>query len=535
MPKIRFLILAAILGSFATAGVHGEEPFVAYLVLLKPGPAADAGLEDAPLPLVTSQYIRRSTWLPRAATRRFRLSAKKQRHATRLQRLMDGLRQDRRRYRDFNSLWLANGMRIVCTASAARSLAREPEVAAVVQEPFLSVTLPETAARTASSAGSWQLDACGVRTLRDSMGLTGKGVVVGVLDTGVVAQGPLEGQIAAYRDFTSNPSASPSDPIGHGSEVASVLVGKESGEQSGVAPGCRLVVARVIEELELPADDSGRRKVVGAFAGRILEAMQWMLDPDGSAVANETPRIINNSWGFGNGSYVSQDYFRSAILAWNNAGTLAVFSSGNITGMSAPFTFFPASYQEVLAVGAVNTDRSLSPFSATGDPKLDLIKPDLVAPGSSVLAWSAQGGYELCDGTSFAAPVVSGTAALLLEAWPELSRQELWDLLTSAAADLGEPGRDRQFGAGLLNGEDAGRRLMQLAVSKLTEASTPEAFLEGLERVLSRQELPFAAQAAAEATSQYVAKLSAQDRAALPRLPGDKFPTAKRYLLGNLH
>lgn len=438
-------------------------------------------------------------------------------------------------HRGVRLLWLVGGVQVRCTPELAEELRARPDVEKVELDPFLSVALPRpTAPRVSTSAGAWQLNMIRATGVREELGLTGKGVTVGLLDTGIVDAGPLAGRIAAYRDFTSRPAPTPTDPLGHGTAVASVLAGARTSEGCGVAPGCKLVVARVLEELELTGTAVANRKVVGAFAGQIVQAMQWMLDPDGDPSTDDAPRIVNNSWGFSNPELLSADYFRPAVDAWTQAGILPVFSAGNTVDEATKHTFFPASYEQVLAVGSVGLDRSWSPFSAVGRSAEGRAKPDMVAPGASVLAWNASG-YASFDGTSFAAPQVAAVAALLLEAWPELTRQELFELLTSTAVDLGEPGPDRLHGAGLLQAESASAALMVKAEAKLVSSPSLEAFLASLEALLGRVgEQPFAERLAARAAERFAAALPPKEREQLASLPRAAFPAAKPYLLAQL-
>ncbi len=529
-----YLVLPALLlllVSCASQETMAADGFQTYLVRLKPGVSGPrinlndllgSGSGDMPV----------RTFRIDASHERISFIKSLRRARTGLNRLatqLDGLKS---RHRGYKKLWLVGGMRVTCTEDLARQIQDRDDVAEVIADPFLAIDVPAPKKRrTVLSAGSWQLRTTQVDQVRSQDGLTGRGVRVGIIDSGIVNEGPLKGRIAAYRDFTSNPSQLPTDPHGHGTAVASILAGAPETDGSGAAPGCQLVVARVLEEMRLPGSETNRRKVVGAFASRIVEAMQWMLDPDENPETDDAPRVVNNSWGFSDTSLLPPDYFKPATAAWSRAGILAVFSSGNTNSRTSKHTFFPASYPSVLAVGSVGIDKSISSFSAVGRPGSSLQKPDLVAPGQSVIGWKMWTGYQALDGTSFASPQVAATAALLLEAWPDLERRDLIELLTESAADLGTLGADRVYGHGLLQSRSAVNRLAARLEESLAGSSDIQGFLAGLEPLLSRQELPFAEKLASRVTAQFAQGLSHAQVDEVARVRGSP---AKSYLLAHL-
>lgn len=160
--------------------------------------------------------------------------------------------------------------------------------------------------------------------------------------------------------------------------------------------------------------------------------------------------IINLSLGGPAGSTVLQD----AVQAASNAGALVIASAGN-EGSSIPN--YPASYPEVVSVSAIAPDGTLATYSSFGSTV------DIAAPGGELvlgsdygvqsLVWDFQNalpGYVSWNGTSMAAPHVSGVAALVLSADPGLSASQLRARLVDHAIDLGPTGPDDSFGAGLV-------------------------------------------------------------------------------------
>lgn len=136
-------------------------------------------------------------------------------------------------------------------------------------------------------------------------------------------------------------------------------------------------------------------------------------------------------------------------------GAIPVAAAGN-SGASGNAPMRPAVDPHVISVGAIDEKSDLAPFSTRN------AGVDIVAPGASVLAPFVRqiaGGvdrtWEKLNGTSFAAPMVSATAAWLKQARPELGSQQVASLLTSSATDLGEPGRDAKYGEGLLSIESS--------------------------------------------------------------------------------
>ena len=120
------------------------------------------------------------------------------------------------------------------------------------------------------------------------------------------------------------------------------------------------------------------QKRLQTFASRVLEAMQWMLDPDGNPKTEDYPHIINNSWGFPVSAPLSQSFFDRALARWRELGIIPVFAAGN-EGDQGPNTIsYPANSFQVLTIGATRRDQR-APFSSMGSNLLR--KPDFMAPG----------------------------------------------------------------------------------------------------------------------------------------------------------
>ncbi len=167
------------------------------------------------------------------------------------------------------------------------------------------------------------------------------------------------------------------------------------------------------------------------------------------------PDVINNSWG----SNVSgDDRYRLDLKALRTAGILPVFAAGN-DGPGAGTVDSPGSYPEALAVGAVDADKIVASFSGRGPSPWGEIKPELVAPGTNVHSAFPGGAYAEGTGTSMAAPHVAGLAALLLQASPDLTPDQIEQLLMATAEPLGASAPNNATGRGLVNAYAAGLRV----------------------------------------------------------------------------
>ncbi|MFE4752346.1 S8 family serine peptidase [Streptomyces mirabilis] len=251
-------------------------------------------------------------------------------------------------------------------------------------------------------------------------GNTGQGVDVAVLDTGVDAGHPdLADRIAGRQSFV--PDENTDDHVGHGTHVASIIAGSgaaSDGREKGVAPGARLDIGKVL-------DDTGSGQTSWVLAG-----MEW-------AAVDQHAKVINMSLGDGQASDGSDPLSQAVDRLSAETGALFVVAAGNA---GAPGTIgAPGAASDALTVGAVDSDDSLAEFSSQG-PRVDgALKPEITAPGVDILAANSQfdgnggGAYQTMSGTSMATPHVTGAAALMAAAHPDLTGSQLKDLLTSSS------------------------------------------------------------------------------------------------------
>lgn len=299
-------------------------------------------------------------------------------------------------------------------------------------------------------------------------GATGLGVLAGVIDSGV-ATGNAEfaGRIsAASADVAA--SRGLEDEDGHGTAVASVLLGARNGQGThGVAFDATLLVLR--------ADSPGSCATPGAdgesgctFPDR---AIARGLD---LAVAQKA-RVVNISLGGGG----PDSTLRAAVDRATAAGVVIVISAGNDSAADpdvlARIASDPVARGMVIVVGATDSGGTIAGFSNRAGVDADHY---IAALGVGVRAIDNSGAAYLWDGTSLAAPHVAGAVALLAQAFPNLTGAQLVELLLQSATDAGAPGTDPIYGRGLLNIGNAfapqgGMRLAgSLAPVSLTAVST---------------------------------------------------------------
>nr|WP_238345410.1 S8 family serine peptidase [Actinopolymorpha cephalotaxi] len=275
-------------------------------------------------------------------------------------------------------------------------------------------------------------------------GYTGKGVKVAVLDTGIDTTHPdLAGRVSAAHNFTDDPDTN--DGFGHGTHVASIVGGSgaaSDGARKGVAYGADLLNGKVL-------NSEGNGALSWVIAG-----MEW-------AAGDEHADIVNMSLGSDPTEFGSSLVTAAVDRLSNEDGTLFVVAAGN-RGCDG-CVLSPGDAPSALTVGAVDRQDRLADFSSRGPGPVNLaLKPDITAPGVGIWAARAKDGklggsgpYLQLSGTSMASPHVAGAAALLSQARPDMTWQELKAALMSTAVPT--PGlREYEQGAGRV---DVGRVL----------------------------------------------------------------------------
>lgn len=304
-------------------------------------------------------------------------------------------------------------------------------------------------------------------------GVTGKGVGVAIIDSGISGELPdFQNPDGSSRvtNVISNPGAtSAGDPVGHGTHVAGIVGGNSSfrtdglaGKYTGIAPEADLIAIKT-------SDDVGESTVLD-----VINALQFVVDHKDElnikvvnlSVSSDTP-----------GSYWTDPLNAAVEFAWH-AGIVVVSAAGNRGDAADAVQYAPGNDPYVISVGAtdevgtvVTSDDTLASFSSRGVTLDGFNKPDVVAPGAKIVAPLAadslfsqiapatsifEGGqYIRIGGTSMASPVVAGAAALVLQARPDLNPDQVKALLTRNVSPTAGAGGELNIPAALAAQVDA--------------------------------------------------------------------------------
>lgn len=376
-------------------------------------------------------------------------------------------------FKNVEKLWAANAVTVKATAEEAKAISRLPNVAEVrptQTRVWIDRDIEKHEVRADTTTPQWSVAKVKAPEAWEAYKIDGTGILVGVIDTGVYAQHPaLAGKVLGFKDFTKAQKPEAYDDQGHGTHCAGSILG---GNGVGVAPGARMIAAKVFD-----AHGSGED-------ADLLLAMQWMLDPDGDPATNDAPRIVSNSWG---SDVVTDKVFWEIVQHWVDAGILPVFAAGN-NGPSGKVGT-PGNFPHSWAVAATTKTDTIAYFSSVGPTTWDgvtFVKPDIAAPGHGVISCSTSGGLVSNSGTSMACPHVSGLAALMLQAKPDLKIDEIRTIAESTAVDLGTAGKDIKFGAGRFDahaciGKVLGQTSLESALAAYPAALEAERALIGVQ------------------------------------------------------
>ncbi|MFV8828034.1 S8 family peptidase [Alkalihalobacterium sp. APHAB7] len=253
---------------------------------------------------------------------------------------------------------------------------------------------------------------------------------IAVLDTGVdpnhqdLKEKVLEGFNAF--DGTSNSN----DQHGHGTHVAGIAAALTNNVTgiAGVAWQNNILPVKVLNE-------NGE-----GSSFEVARGIRWAVD--------NGAQVINMSLGDYHNSYILHD----AIKYAHQNDVVLIAASGN-DNTNEPM--YPADYAEVLTVAATDDKRERAFFSNYGN------HIDVAAPGEHIPSLFPNNNYVIMSGTSMAAPHVAGLAGLIRSINPELSNEDVYDLITATAIDLGERGHDPFYGSGEINVGDALKQLIE--------------------------------------------------------------------------
>ncbi|WP_026887057.1 S8 family peptidase [Clostridium beijerinckii] len=304
----------------------------------------------------------------------------------------------------------ANVLSASVPTTAIKDLKDDPNILAVE---------PDVIVKANSQTVDWGVNKIQAPTAWASS-YTGKGVKIGVVDTGIANHEDL--LVSGGTAFTSY-TTSYLDDNGHGTHVAGIIGAKNNGYGAvGVANEASLYAVKV-----LGSDGSG-------YLSDIIAGIDW-------CITNKMD-IINLSLGSSMPSTALQQEVDKAY----NQGIVVVAAAGN-DGASDGTTDtvdYPAKYSSVIAVAAIDSNNKRPSFSSTGSTV------EVAAPGVNILSTYLNNKYVYMSGTSMAAPFVTGDLALLKQANPGLSPSQLRAKLTENVIDLGTSGKDSWYGYGLI-------------------------------------------------------------------------------------
>ncbi|MFB7516365.1 S8 family serine peptidase [Streptomyces sp. NPDC056144] len=284
-------------------------------------------------------------------------------------------------------------------------------------------------------------------------GKTGAGTAIAILDTGVAVHHPfLSGRVKTEACFSSNdavkgasslcpngaetqegpgsadsesgPCATSGVNCSHGTHVAGIAAGNGAGltgaPRHGVAPGADIVAIQVFSKFEAESScDPLPAPCMGAFESSVTKALQKVLD-----LKNAGTNIVAANLSLGVDLWAAacdQDPRKGIVDALRAAGVATVVAAGNQGATNAVSA--PGCISSAVTVGSTTDDDQLSQFTNRG-PLLDLL-----APGTTILSSVPGGGYTSKNGTSMAAPHVAGSFAVLRQTYPNLSIDQLEELL----------------------------------------------------------------------------------------------------------
>lgn len=289
-----------------------------------------------------------------------------------------------------------------------------------------------------------------------NIGRGSQDVKVAVVDTGVDLNHPdLKDNLLEGANIVSKGATPPQDDVGHGTHVAGIISALVNNNE-GVAGMTWYNPILPIKVL----DASGSGSTYAVAQGII-----W--------AADHGAKVINLSLG----NYADAQFLHDAIKYAYDKDVVLIAASGN-DNTERPG--YPAAYEEVFAVAATDAKKNKASFSNYGN------YIDVAAPGVSIPSTYPDNQYAALSGTSMASPHVSALAALIRSANPLLKNTEVMDIMRKSAADVGEPGKDKYFGYGLI---DVVKALEMADTGRSSLSFQPEWLSRRLQRWTGEQQI----------------------------------------------
>ena len=343
--------------------------------------------------------------------------------------------------KSYESFFIINCVNLVARKSVIVELAKRDDVEKIIENKVIKVEKPEKNENIIMDRFAydihipWNLEAINAYKAQRYTKDCNNEVVVGIIDSGVDSTHRAisknyrgnDSSLAAYSWYNTitgkdGSQEKPYDDRGHGTHVCGTILGSKENALLGVAPKAKWIGVKVF-------DQDGETDNV-----KLLKAGEWIMAPNGDPT--KAPKVVNNSWG-GNSN---DRFFQEIVKKWREAGIFPVFSAGNV----GPFNDggddsigTPGAYPESYAVGAIRKDEHIAKFSLRGKSSYtNKIKPDIVAPGVNILSCIPGEKYTIYTGTSMAAPHVTGVIALMLQVNPNLTVDQIENILNETALPL---------------------------------------------------------------------------------------------------
>lgn len=283
-----------------------------------------------------------------------------------------------------------------------------------------------------------------------SKGITGEGVLLGLLDTGFNwknHESLKDATVVAEYDFIFKDESTANDSLdnpaqhNHGTLVFSIVGGFKDSSLIGSAFGSDFILAKtedIRSEKHIEEDN-------------YAAALEWMesfgVDITSSSLGYSTFDPNEFSYSYSDMDGKTTIVTRAAEIAFRK-GVVTISSAGNEGGTSWHYITAPSDGVNTLAIGAVNSENQIASFSGRGPSYDGRIKPDVVTQGVGVYCASSGNytGYSTASGTSVAAPIASGIAALLLSAYPHLKNSQVRNILIETADKSSSPNNDVGYG-----------------------------------------------------------------------------------------
>jgi subtilisin len=331
----------------------------------------------------------------------------------------------------------------------------EVEIEKMKKDPGIKYVVNDSIFQAADEyTSSWGVQYIGSQPVHNQ-GINGAGVKIAVLDTGIDYDHPdLNNSYKGGYDFVNN-DADPWDDncltylkTCHGTHVSGIIAAEHNGiGVVGVAPGASIYAVKVLD--------------AGGFgaASLVVSGIEWAMNNNMSIISMSIESTENNTAVF------------EAVNAAYNSGILVVAAGGNTNGRPV---LYPAAYDSVIAVTAIDLSGQRASFSPI-DPKIEVAAPG-VSINSTVciiadLSHCLQNGYGLLNGTSMAAPHVTGVAALIFSTnFPDVNHdgkkdnKDVREIIRNSAFDAGVPGKDDVYGYGIV---DASKALLGISTFSL--------------------------------------------------------------------